>query len=256
MASRPRVTVVSGSRSGMGKALCELLEGRGERVVGVDLRDAQVAADLGAPEGRAAAVEAIRKACPDGVDAVVACAGLAIPDGPAMIAVNYFGAVALLEGLLPQLVARPTPRAVVISSSASILPFDEELVELCLAGDEARALDRAADRADAYASSKRAVSRWIRRTAPRPEWAGAGVLLNGVAPGIVRTPMTAGILATEEGRAQLALAAPYAVREAAGPEHIAPLLAFLASADNRYMVGQTPFCDGGADVLLRGDAVI
>ena len=37
---------------------------------------------------------------------------------------------------------------------------------------------------------------------------------------------------------------------------IALLLAFLASADNRYLVGQVPYCDGGTDVIMRGDAIV
>ena len=100
------------------------------------------------------------------------------------------------------------------------------------------------------------MTRWIRRTAPRPEWAGAGILLNGVAPGLVRTPMTIPLLATEEGRAVLAQAVPRAVAEPAEPEDVAQLLAFFASPDNRYLVGQVPYCDGGTDVVMRGDAFL
>ena len=69
--------------------------------------------------------------------------------------------------------------------------------------------------------------RWIRRTAAGPEWAGAGILLNGIAPGLVRTPMTLPLLTTEAGRAVLAQAVPRAVAQPAEPEHIAFLLAFL-----------------------------
>ena len=65
--------------------------------------------------------------------------------------------------------------------------------------------------------------------------------------------MTEPLLATEQGRDLLARAVPRAVQRIADPVDIALLLAFLASPDNRYMVGQVPFCDGGKDVLLRGD---
>ena len=54
--STTRTTVVTGSASGMGAATRELLEADGQRVIGVDLRDAEVVADLATPEGRAAAV--------------------------------------------------------------------------------------------------------------------------------------------------------------------------------------------------------
>jgi NAD(P)-dependent dehydrogenase (short-subunit alcohol dehydrogenase family) len=107
-----------------------------------------------------------------------------------------------------------------------------------------------------YASSKRALTRWIRRTAPRAEWAGAGILLNGVSPGLVVTPMTTPLLGTEEGRNVLAHAVPRAVANPAEASDLALLLAFLASAENRYLVGQVPYCDGGTDVITRGDAIV
>ena len=100
------------------------------------------------------------------------------------------------------------------------------------------------------------MTRWIRRTAPRVDWAGAGILLNGVSPGLVVTPMTSPMLATEEGRKILAQAVPRAVPNPADPVDLALLLAFLASADNRYLVGQVPYCDGGTDVIMRGDTIV
>lgn len=67
--------------------------------------------------------------------------------------------------------------------------------------------------------------------------------------------MTAPLLDTEEGRAILARSVPRAVPDAAEPVDIALLLAFLAGPDNRYMVGQVPFVDGGTEVILRGAEV-
>jgi len=170
---------------------------------------------------------------------------------------------AYAEGLRPLLSRGDAPRVVIVSSSASLGSHDEAIAAACLDGDENRArLLAAADTEDdanarlgpIYAATKRAVSRWIRRTAPRVEWAGAGILLNGVAPGLVVTPMTAPMLATPEGRDVLARAVPRAVADPAQPRDLALLLAFLASPDNRYLVGQVPFCDGGTDVIVRGDA--
>jgi NAD(P)-dependent dehydrogenase (short-subunit alcohol dehydrogenase family) len=171
-----------------------------------------------------------------------------------MVAVNFFGAAGVITGLRGLMRLSRAPRAVAISSSASILPSDAELVRLCLAGDEAAARRYADGHPLAYASSKLALSHWIRRTSITPGWADAGVLLNGVAPGQVRTPMIAPMLETAAGQALLAQSAPFAVPDPASADDIAPLLAFLAGPDNRYMVGQVVFCDGGKDVLVRGEA--
>ena len=51
-----RNIVITGSASGIGLATRKLLESQGDRVIGVDLRDADIVADLSTPEGRAHAV--------------------------------------------------------------------------------------------------------------------------------------------------------------------------------------------------------
>ena len=56
--------------------------------------------------------------------------------------------------------------------------------------------------------------------------------------------------------AGMAGSVPRAVAEPASAEDIALLLAFMAGPDNRYLVGQVPFVDGGTDVLMRGDDVL
>lgn len=57
-----RTYVLTGSGSGIGKATAEILRKRGDIVVGIDLKGAEVTADLSTPEGRkAGAEEAIEK---------------------------------------------------------------------------------------------------------------------------------------------------------------------------------------------------
>lgn len=247
-----RTYVVTGSASGIGAATAERLTAAGHRVIGVDLRDADVIADLSTASGRTAMVAGVA-AMVDGIDAIVACAGISI-DGPATIAVNYFGAVATLEGLRPLLAGSAAPRAVVIASVASILGAEDDVVDACLAGDEPTALARMeANPAMAYLTSKTALARWVRRTAPSPEWAGAGIPLNAIAPGTVRTPMTAELLAAEGGLEMVDTAVPMPLNGHAGPEDVAPLLEFLTSVENSHVTGQVVFVDGGADAVLRGD---
>jgi len=49
------VAAVTGSASGIGAAIRARLEAEGDTVIGVDLRDAEVTADLATPAGRAQA---------------------------------------------------------------------------------------------------------------------------------------------------------------------------------------------------------
>ena len=52
MTNNSRTYVLTGSASGIGRSTKELLESQGRRVIGVDLRNADVIADLGTPAGR------------------------------------------------------------------------------------------------------------------------------------------------------------------------------------------------------------
>jgi NAD(P)-dependent dehydrogenase (short-subunit alcohol dehydrogenase family) len=252
-----RTILVTGSASGIGKATAELVRSRGDQVIGLDIHDADIVADLSTADGRRGGIAEAEKLSCGKLDAIIACAGVANGERKAIVAVNYFGPVAIIDGLQSALLASDTPRVAVISSSASILPSHDPLVDACLSGDEAAAL-ALADESEmaAYSSTKLAISRWVRRTSILPQWAGRGILMNAIAPGTVRTPMTAPILASADGRAMLSQATPIVVEDFAKPEDIAPLLAFLASPDCLYMVGQTIFIDGGTEVLLRGNAHI
>ncbi len=82
--------VVSGAASGIGAATSALLREQGHRVVTVDLRDADVTADLSTPAGGAAAVAGVRDLV-DVVHGVVPAAGIGGFTGtdPALVGVLY-----------------------------------------------------------------------------------------------------------------------------------------------------------------------
>ncbi|MFI6813422.1 SDR family oxidoreductase [Nonomuraea sp. NPDC050328] len=248
-----RTYVVTGSASGIGAATAALLRERGARVIGCDLDDAEVRADLSTPEGRRSLVEQVAERGP--VDAVLAVAG---GGRTGLLETNYFGAVATLEGLRPLLAQGREPRAVVVSSTSSLAPADERVVQACLDGDEAAALayvhGEPAIAAGAYGIAKRALNRWVRRIAPGPDWAGAGIALNAVAPGVVDTPAASWIFSDPEVRAAVETAAPQPFGGFPGrPEWIAELICWLGGAENRFVTGQVVFADGGAEALLIGD---
>src|SRR5947209_1965798 len=134
-----RTVVITGAASGIGKATAALAEAHGWQPIRADLHEGDVKADLATPQGREAFVQGVTALVGDRLDAVIACAGVAGPT-PLTLKVNYFGAIATLEGMQPLLVKGTLPRAVGISSFASIMQPDAELVEACLSGDEAAAL--------------------------------------------------------------------------------------------------------------------
>ena len=226
-----RTYVITGAGSGIGKATKELLQAQGHTVIGVDLKGADVIADLSTKQGRLEGAQAAIDAADGSVDAVIACAGVTLPT-PLTVSVNYFGMTEFLDAMAPVLARSDASRAVLISSYSSLQENDPELVEaMCVDDDEDKARGIAQKLPDEvgpreaqgliYASTKRAVSRWVRRESIKPQWAGAGIPLNGFAD----------------------------------PEVVAELMIWLTNPANTHVTGQTVYVDGGADVSMRGDNI-
>ncbi|SFO53088.1 NAD(P)-dependent dehydrogenase, short-chain alcohol dehydrogenase family [Pseudonocardia ammonioxydans] len=248
-----RTYVVTGSASGIGAATASILRDRGATVIGCDLDDADVVADLSTPAGRRSLVDQV--AAWGRIDAVLAVAG---GSRTGILETNYFGAIATLDGLRPLLTRSAAPRAVAVSSTSSLAPGDERILRACADGDEtaATALVEAEPslRDSAYGIAKRALNGWVRRAAPTPGWAGAGIPLNAVAPGVVDTPAAAWILTDDEVRTAVETAAPQPLGGVPGrPEWVGHLLAWLAGPENRFVTGQVIFADGGTEAALLGD---
>lgn len=250
-----RTYVVTGVASGIGRATAELLRSRGEHVIGVDLRDADLIADLSSKDGLASMVDGATDLSGGAIDGVLAIAGVLGSDAPLITRVNYFGAIGTLSGLRPLLARSAAPRAAAISSMASLLDVDQPLLDALTAEDEAAAIARAEqvatpDETDhrTYATTKRALAKWIRRSSVTDDWAGAGIPLNAIAPGVVRTPMSDSAIDEIVTRVPMPLVGP------ADPVVCARLLAWLTSEENTHVTGQVIFQDGGSDAVIRGDS--
>lgn len=251
-----RLVVVTGSASGIGAAVATMLRSRGDRVIGVDLKDAEVCADLATAQGRADAVAAVLDQSGGVVDGLVTCAGLSVPS-PVLPRVNYFGTTQLATGLRGALAASAAPRVVLIGSISGTQPVDAGLVEALLADDEGRAGSLAeAAVADGrpqqlYPSSKAALAQWARRTCVSPGWADAGIPVNVVAPGVVLTPMSAALVADPDMKTVMDAAVPMPLHGYAAPEDLARVVGFLVSPELTHVTGQVLYVDGGAEATLR-----
>jgi NAD(P)-dependent dehydrogenase (short-subunit alcohol dehydrogenase family) len=249
------VVAVTGAASGIGAACRTRLTASGHRVISVDLHGADVVADLGTGSGRQHAVGAVRELSGGSLAGIVTCAGLAgspARSGSLLGSVNYFGTVDFLFGLRP-LISAGGAAVAISSNSTTVQPaIPAPLVAAFLEHDEERARALADDAGSmvTYPASKLAVAHWVRREATGPDWAGSGLRLNAIAPGMIDTPMVAGMRADADVGPLLDML-PIPLGRPGRPEEIAALVEFLLSPDAAFFCGSVLFCDGGSDALLR-----
>ena len=246
---------VTGVASGIGAATAARFTAAGHRVIGVDLAAADVVADLATASGRAAAIGGIGRLADGRLDGLVTAAGIggsSASTGGRLVAVNYFGTIALVEGLRPVLAAGAGAGVVCLGSNAATVQPDwsVELAEACVAGDEAQAC-RLADTAlslYAYPAAKAAVSWFVRTNAPKPDWIGAGIRLNVVAPGLTETPLSR--RQREDPLIGDAIANfPVPMGRPIHPDEIADVIGFVLFSP--VFVGSVVVADGGTEALLR-----
>ncbi|RUP32933.1 MAG: SDR family oxidoreductase [Mycolicibacterium sp.] len=254
---------VTGSASGMGYQAAEQLRVRGHTVIGVDLRDADVIADLSTADGRRAAATRVLELADGKLDGAVLAAGIgpgAGADRARLIAqINYLGTVDLLTAWRPALAAAGNAKVVALGSNSSttVPAVPRRAIKALLAGDAdraARAVRFFGGGASAlmYAASKIAVARWVRQTAVTADWAGRGIRLNVLAPGAIMTPLLQAQLdSPREGKAVRAF--PIPTGSFGDPVHLANWITFMLSDSADFLCGSVIFVDGGTDAYFRPD---
>jgi len=252
---------VTGSASGMGNAVVQRLRGQGHRVIGVDIKAADVVADLSTPAGRRGAGADVLATCGGRLDGAVLAAGLGpTPGAERMITeVNYFGVVELLQAWRPALATTDRAKVVVFASNSTttVPAVPGRAIRALLAGEADKAVRayRLFGRYGppvAYAASKIAVCRWVRHNAVTEQWAGAGIRLNALAPGAIMTPMLEEQLATpSEERAVREFPVPIGGFGDAG--QLADWVVFMLSESADFLCGSVVFVDGGSDAYFRPD---
>jgi len=242
-----KVAVVTGAAQGLGQAFALRLGTEGADVVAIDLNPSDetvrqietaggkaksIACDLGDASAIAATASAIGRC-----DILVNNAGLfpnqkfdaiADDDWRRVMAVNLDAPFYLIRAFAPGMKQRGWGRIVCISSTTIL---------------------QAGPGSAHYITSKAGVIGLVRVMAT--ELGGAGITVNAVSPGLVRTPGTSARF-TEDFKDMAEppdLYARYAklqaIKTQLKPDDIAGAVSFLASEDAAFITGQTLIVDGG-----------
>jgi NAD(P)-dependent dehydrogenase (short-subunit alcohol dehydrogenase family) len=242
-----RVALVTGGGSGIGRATVQTLVAGGARVavVDIDLDGARATVDgLGEGAGSARAVEA-DVTSPAAVEAMVASAVDAF--GRLDVAVNAAGISGAYANLHDQAVEE-WRRVIDTNLTSVFLCLRAEIPALLATGGGA--IVNVASAAGAmgvpglshYSASKHGVI-GLTKTAAL-ENARAGLRINAVLPGLVRTPMLQRFAGGDAGVDNMGAATP--VGRAAEPEEIAQTIVWLCSDAASYVTGHALAVDGGA----------
>jgi NAD(P)-dependent dehydrogenase (short-subunit alcohol dehydrogenase family) len=240
---KDRVAVVSGAAVGIGKAAAVRLAADGAKVEILDIKDAsETVEEIRAAGGRAdsslcdvtneaqiaGAVNAI-EARHGHVDILVNNAGILSGRKPwhelsydeinRFVQINYIGYFLVSKAIYPLLKKSQYGRVINVASRTYFLANPGQM---------------------AYVAAKGAVMGFTRVLAK--EVGDDNITVNAVAPGMIATE---GTMAHSNEEAFNRVMNNQAIKKRGKPEHLAALIAFLASDDAEMITGQMILCDGG-----------
>jgi 3-oxoacyl-[acyl-carrier protein] reductase len=240
---KERVAVVSGAAAGIGKAIALRLAAEGAAVEILDIKGAEQTCDeIRGAGGQANSVicdvtkeDQIRQAVDaigdrhGKVDVLVNNAGILSGRTPwheltyeevnRFVQINYLGYFLVSKAIYPLLKKSKCGRLINVASRTYFLANPGQM---------------------AYVAAKGAVMGMTRVMAR--ELGEQGITVNAVAPGMVATPGTQAHSAEEAFNRVMM---NQAIKKRVQPEHLAALVAFLASDDAELITGQMILCDGG-----------
>jgi NAD(P)-dependent dehydrogenase (short-subunit alcohol dehydrogenase family) len=240
-----KTALITGASRGIGRASALALAKAGAQVlvhygnsemeaeaVVAEIRESggraeKVGADLRQADGPHILAKRVRAIVGDRLDILVANAGISksasiedttVEDFDNQFAVNVRAPFFLIQQLLPTL------------CKGSSIIFTSSLAARASVGT-----------LSAYGATKGAVETLVKHLAAA--FGARGIRVNAVAPGAVETDMS-NFVKTEAGR-EVALGMQ-ALKRVAQPDDIAPVVAFLASDDARWITGDSIHVDGGS----------
>jgi NAD(P)-dependent dehydrogenase (short-subunit alcohol dehydrogenase family) len=241
----PRLVVVTGGLSGLGRACAEHFAAAGEEVVTLDIAAPEDPCDVSDPASVAAAFARLGRA-PDvlvnaaGIDAGGPLTELEPETWRRTLGVNLDGPMFCIKEAGRAMIAAGRGGAIVnLASINGTWPIRT---------------------AGAYCASKAGLLMLTKVAAL--ELAEAGIRVNAVAPGVIDTPLAAAALAVPRLRQAIEDRTPLAPR-VGRPAEVADVVAFLASDAARWITGESITVDGGQMLLgepdvpvLAGDVVL
>ncbi|MFK7802547.1 MAG: coniferyl-alcohol dehydrogenase [Anaerolineae bacterium] len=252
-----KTIVATGISSGIGAATAKLLKERGATVIGLDLNvttencDQFIQIDLSKEASIISACSQIK----GGIDSILNIAGVppTMPPIP-VLQVNFTGLRMFTELLIPK-----TNQGSSIVNVASLAGMGwQKTIEQSKALFEIESMDRIGqfcedhdiDEENCYEFSKEALIVWTMQSWNR--WKDKGIRINAVSPSATHTPILSDFMETVAVRAKKAVEGMADRPQPGQPEDIAPIIAFLASDDSRWLNGVNITAGGGLFAATAG----